>query len=123
MQTQTQTSPTTVDPLRFHPTRGVRCLYVRNRHNIPVGLIMAVRDADGTVRAGWSVCAPEDNFVCAQARQIAHARLQPVLEAPTSEVSDTPMNRALAALVAGSVKAPPLVVQAARRALRSRAGA
>lgn len=122
----TQTNPTTpaTPDTRFHPSKGVRCLYLRNRHGVPVGLIMAITGEDGTVRAGWSVCDRTDRFLRKQAKEIAFGRAQPLpsVSMDLGELTDTPMNRVLVAFGNGLVPVPSIVAQNARRAARARSG-
>lgn len=84
----------------FHPSNGVRCLYIRDRHGVPVGLVMTSAKATGSPSMGWSLCRrKEDVFRKREAKTVASERLTTIPEVSLpSGLTNTPMNRALVAL-------------------------
>lgn len=104
----------------FHPSNGVRCFYVRDRHDNPVGLVMTRQTPDGP-QMGWSLCKRrEDTFRKLDAKVVAFDRLAPVPSVTLPEgLRDTPMNRALSVLSA-DMTAPQTVRSAAKREVQRR---
>ncbi len=111
---------------KFHPSQGVRCLYIRNRHGHHVGLVMT-QVSNGVAKMGWSLCKRKaqgknmDVFRKSEAKVVAFSRLA---EIPTVEVpkglNDTPMNRALVALSESDKSVPQSIRHAASEMIAHR---
>ena len=103
----------------FHPSNGVRCLYLRDRRGNPVGLIMS-ENRDGQSRMGWSLCKrKEDVFRKFDAKVVAFERMTPIPTVMLDSVRLTPMNCALTAL-SQDASVPHTVSSGARRELNRR---
>lgn len=109
----------TVSPNMFHPSNGVRCFYLRDRHGNPTGLIMTnVSEAQN--KMGWSLCnRRQDVFYKFEAKMVAMERMADVPSVELDGVRDTPMNRALTALSQNEA-IPHTVSSGARRELQRR---
>ena len=106
--------------MNFHPNKGYRCYYVRDRHSHAQGLIMTY-SAEGVTKMGWSLCnRKEDVFRKQEARKVAFERMTsiPQVELPKG-LHNTPMNRAFVAL-ANDTQIPQTIRSAVKNEIENR---
>ncbi len=97
----------------FHPVKGYRCKYLRDRNGNPFGIVMT--HVNGSVfRVGWSLCNRKlDTFKKMEARRVAAERMVQV-------ETDSGMMCDALEFLANSVDVPHTISQGCRKEIEYR---